>query len=107
MAFRIYRRNDGSSDIKFGMLACGSLLATPYSMCYDSPVLAAAVLPLLVRFWSKGFDNLPEVLSLAAVLALPFAQPILLPWHIPFAFLATLALWVVLYRRYKVEKIEM
>lgn len=103
MTFRIYCRNDGPHDIKFAILACGSLLSTPYSMCYDSPVLTAAVLPLLVRFWSKGFDNLPEVLALAAVLALPFAQPLLLPWHIPFAFLATLVLWVVLYRRYKYE----
>lgn len=104
VTWRLFRQENAPQDLKFALLATAALLATPYAMTYDTPLLAAAIISLVGRFWRYGFGNLAEVGVLAAVLVMPFGQAFFLPWHIPFACLTTLALWVVLYRRYRVEK---
>jgi len=48
-------KDDGRMDLRFGLLAAGMLLATPYSLSYDTPLLMLAVVPLLARIWCRGW----------------------------------------------------
>jgi alpha-1,2-mannosyltransferase len=93
---------DGSLDLRWGLLAAGTLLATPYSLSYDTPLLVLSILPLLTRCWRDGWDGI-ELGWIAALPMLPFAQSLTVGSHVPFAFL-TLSLWFgVLYRRFQKE----
>jgi hypothetical protein len=93
---------DGRLDLRFGLLAAGTLLATPYSLSYDTPLLMLSVIPLLARSWRDGWDGI-ELASVTALLALPYVQLLAVGWHVPFAFLALLLWFGVLYRRFQKE----
>ena len=96
-------KEDRRLDLRLALLAAGTLLATPYSLSYDTPLLILSVIPLLARSWRDGWDGI-ELASLTALLILPYAQPLAIGSHIPFAFLA-LSLWFgVLYRRFRNER---
>ncbi len=62
-------------ELQLAMLACATLLVTPYAFCYDLPLLSLAVLPLLPR---AGRDPL-ALTALALVWMLPTLQ---LAFHI-------------------------
>ena len=84
-------KEDEKLDLRFGLLAAGALLATPYSLSYDTPLLMLAIIPLLARGWRDGWNGI-EVAAAAALLISPYAQFFAVGWHVPFAFLALL-LW--------------
>jgi len=96
-------KQDGRLDLRFGLLAAGTLLATPYSLSYDTPLLMLSVIPLFARSWRDGWDGI-ELASVTALLALPYAQLLAVGWHVPFAFLALLTWFGVLYRRFRKER---
>jgi alpha-1,2-mannosyltransferase len=98
---RVFRERDKErNDLRYGMLACGALLATPYTLCYDMPLLAAAMVPLLVRFWHRGVDNMLEIAVFAAFVAAPYAQPLFSQWNVPFGLVTVLLLLTALWRCY-------
>jgi hypothetical protein len=97
------REEDGRLDLRLALLAAGTLLATPYSLSYDTPLLILSVIPLLARSWRDGWDGI-ELASVTALLILPYAQLIAAGSHIPFAFLALLLWFGVLYRRFQKER---
>jgi alpha-1,2-mannosyltransferase len=84
------------------LLAAGTLLTTPYSLSYDTPLLMLSVIPLLARSWRDGWDGI-ELVSVTALLIMPYAQPAAVGSHVPFAFLALLLWFGVLYRRFQKE----
>jgi len=91
---------DDRLDLRLALLAAGTLLATPYSLSYDTPLLILSIIPLLARNWRDGWDGI-ELASITALLMLPYAQLLAGGSHVPFAFLA-LSLWFgVLYRRFQ------
>jgi hypothetical protein len=75
------------------------LLATPYALSYDTPVLVLAVIPLLARAWRTGWDGL-ELAAVAALVVAPFAQATFIKAHIPFGACALTLAFCALYRRY-------
>ena len=98
-----FGKEDRRLDLRLALLAAGTLLTTPYSLSYDTPLLMLSVIPLLARSWRDGWDGM-ELVSLTALLILPYAQPLAVGSHVPFAFL-TLLLWFgVLYRRFQKER---
>jgi hypothetical protein len=96
-------KKDGRLDLRLALLAAGTLLTTPYSFSYDTPLLMLSVIPLLARNWRDGWDGI-ELASVTALLILPFAQPLAIGSHVPFAFLALLLWFGVLYRRFQKER---
>jgi len=96
-------KEDGRLDLRLGLLAAGSLLATPYSWSYDTPLLMLSIIPLLARSWRDGWDGI-ELMSVTALLMSPYAQLLAVDWHVPFAFLALLLWFGVLYRRFLKER---
>ncbi len=96
-------KEDGRLDLRWGLLAAGTLLTTPYSLSYDTPLLMLSIIPLLARSWRDGWDGI-ELTSVTALLMLPYAQLLCGAWHVPFAFLALLLWFGVLYRRFQKEK---
>ena len=94
---------DGRLDLRLALLAAGTLLTTPYSLSYDTPLLMLSVIPLLARSWRDGWDGI-ELASVTALLVLPYAQPLAVGSHVPFAFLALLLWFGVLYRRFQKER---
>jgi alpha-1,2-mannosyltransferase len=96
-------KEDGRLDLRLALLAAGTLLTTPYSLSYDTPLLMLSVIPLLARSWRDGWDAI-ELASVAALLILPYAQPLAIGSHVPFAFLALLLWFGVLYRRFQKER---
>jgi hypothetical protein len=95
-------RDDGRMDLRFGLLATGMLLATPYSLSYDTPLLMLAVVPLLARIWCKGWTGM-ELTAFFLLIILPFAQPLLFRSHIPFGFVAISVSFWVLFQLYRHE----
>jgi alpha-1,2-mannosyltransferase len=100
---RELRREDGAFDLRLALLAAGTLLATPYSLSYDTPLLMLSIIPLLARNWRDGWDGL-ELASVTGVLVSPYAQLLAVGSHVPFAFLALLLWFGVLYRRFQKER---
>ncbi len=96
-------KEDGRLDLRLALLAAGTLLVTPYSLSYDTPLLMLSVIPLLARSWRDGWDGI-ELVSVTALLILPYAQPLAVGTHVPFAFLALLLWFGVLYRRFRNER---
>jgi alpha-1,2-mannosyltransferase len=97
-------KEDGRLDLRLGLLAAGTLLTTPYALSYDTPLLMLSIIPLLARSWRDGWDGI-ELASVTALLILPSAQQFLaFFWHVPFAFLALLLWFGVLYRRFQKER---
>ena len=96
-------KEDGRLDLRLALLAAGTLLATPYSLSYDTPLLMLSVIPLLARSWRDGWDGI-ELASVTALLMLPYAQLLAIGSHVPFAFLALLQWFAVLYRRFQKER---
>jgi hypothetical protein len=96
-------KEDGRLDLRLGLLAAGTLLTTPYSLSYDTPLLMLSIIPLLARGWRDGWDGI-ELVSVTALLILPSAQPLFVGEHVPFAFLALLLWFGVLYRRFQKER---
>lgn len=94
---------DGSLDLRLALLAAGTLLVTPYALSYDTPLLILSVIPLLARSWRDGWDGI-ELASVTALLMLPYAQLLAAGRHVPFAFLALLLWFGVLYRRFQKER---
>lgn len=91
---------DGNDDLRLALLATATLLATPYSLSYDMPLLMLSLIPFVVRAWNSGCE-LTELAAFTALLIVPFAQPLAVAWHVPFGF-GALALWFwVLHRRYQ------
>ncbi len=82
-------KEDERLDLRLALLAAGTLLATPYSLSYDTPLLMLSVIPLLARGWRDGRS---------------YAQPLAVGSHIPFAFLALLLWFGVIYRRFQKER---
>jgi alpha-1,2-mannosyltransferase len=97
------KEEDERLDLRLALLAAGTLLTTPYSLSYDTPLLILSVIPLLARSWRDGWDGI-ELASVTALLILPYAQPLAVGSHIPFAFLALLLWFGVLYRRFQKER---
>jgi alpha-1,2-mannosyltransferase len=97
------RKEDGRLDLRLALLAAGTLLATPYSLSYDTPLLMLSVIPLLARSWRDGWDGI-ELASVTALLNLPYAQLLAVGSHVPFAFLALVLWFGVLYRRFQKER---
>ncbi len=95
-------KEDGRLDLRLALLAAGTLLTTPYSLSYDTPLLMLSVIPLLARSWRDGWDGI-ELASVTALLIMPYAQPVAVGSHVPFAFLALLLWFGVLYRRFQKE----
>jgi alpha-1,2-mannosyltransferase len=96
-------KEDGRLDLRLALLAAGTLLITPYSLSYDTPLLMLSVIPLLARNWREGWDGI-ELAALIPLVILPYAQLLAVGTHIPFACL-TLLLWFgVLYRRFQSER---
>src|SRR5258708_35133888 len=95
-------KEDGRLDLRLALLAAGTLLATPYSLSYDTPLLMLSVIPLLARSWRDGWDGI-ELASVTALVILPYAQPLAIGSHVPFAFLALLLPFGVLYRRFQAK----
>jgi alpha-1,2-mannosyltransferase len=100
---RELKKEDGRLDLRLALLAAGTLLATPYSLSYDTPLLMLSVIPLLARSWRDGWDGI-ELASVTALLVSPYAQPLAVGSHVPFAFLALLLWFGVLYRRFQKER---
>jgi glycosyl transferase family 87 len=98
-----FGKQDGRLDLRFGLLAAGTLLTTPYSLSYDTPLLMLSIIPLLARSWRDGWNGI-ELATLAALLISPYAQFFAVRWHVPFAFLALLLWFGVLYRRFQKER---
>jgi hypothetical protein len=94
--------DDGRLDLRLGLLATGALLSTPYSLSYDTPMLLLAMIPLLARAWRDGWDAV-ELGAIAALLTLPYAQPLLADYHIPFGLCALSLMFCALHRRYRQE----
>ncbi|HTK13297.1 MAG TPA: glycosyltransferase family 87 protein [Xanthobacteraceae bacterium] len=92
--------DDEMLDLRLALLITGTLLATPYALSYDTPVLILAILPLIARAWREGWDAL-ELAAVTALVVLPYAQPIFVKIHVPFGFCALLLSFCVLYRRYR------
>ena len=92
-------KDDGRMDLRFGLLAIGMLLATPYSLAYDTPLLMLAVIPLLARIWCKGWTGM-ALAAFFLLTVLPFAQLLLLKSHIPFGFIAALVSFWALFQCY-------
>ena len=90
---------DRANDLRLGLLAAGTLLATPYALAYDMPLLALAIVPVVVRFWQDG-GELWELVALAALLSVPYAQPQVIDARLPYAFAATALWFAVIYLRY-------
>ncbi|WP_024507475.1 glycosyltransferase family 87 protein [Bradyrhizobium sp. ARR65] len=97
-----HKQDDGRLDLRLALLAAGTLLVTPYSLSYDTPLLILSFIPLLARSWRDGWEGI-ELASLTALLALPYAQLLAVGSHVPFAFLALLLWFGVLYRRFRRE----
>jgi alpha-1,2-mannosyltransferase len=95
-------KEDGRLDLRLALLAAGTLLATPYSLSYDTPLLMLSIIPLLSRSWRDGWDGL-ELASVAGLLISPYAQLLTVGSHVPFAFLALLLCFGVLRRRFQKE----
>ena len=93
---------DGRTDLRLGLLAAGMLLATPYSLSYDTPLVMLAVVPLLARIWRYGWTGL-ELAAFSSLIALPFAQPLLQKIHVPFGFLAISVSFWTIFRCYRRE----
>ncbi|MFL5295722.1 MAG: glycosyltransferase family 87 protein [Phenylobacterium sp.] len=107
VVIRVFRqaaggRDDGRLDLRLGLLAAGALLAIPYSLSYDTPMLALAILPLVTRAWRRGLDGW-TCAAITGLLVLPYLQPILIPRHLPFALAALLLAFGALFRRYELE----
>jgi hypothetical protein len=98
-------RDDGRLDLRLGALATGALLATPYSLSYDTPMLALAILPLLARAWRRGWDGL-ELAAVTALLVSPFVTPLAMKAHLPFGPAALLLAFGALYRRHRLEAVS-
>jgi alpha-1,2-mannosyltransferase len=96
-------KEDGRLDLRLALLAAGTLLTTPYSLSYDTPLLMLSIIPLLARSWRDGWDGI-ELTSVTALLMLPYAQTLAVGSHVPFAFLALLLWFGVLYRRFQKER---
>jgi hypothetical protein len=96
-------KEDGRLDLRLGLLAAGTLLTTPYSLSYDTPLLMLSIIPLLARSWRDGWDGI-ELASVTALLLLPYAQTLAVGSHVPFAFLVLLLWFGVLYRRFQKER---
>jgi hypothetical protein len=84
-------------DLQLGILAAGSLLATPYALSYDTPRLALAVIPLLVRAWGRDWDGW-ALTAIAALAAAPYVQQSI-DGRVPIGFCALLLAFAVLCRR--------
>jgi hypothetical protein len=94
--------DDGKRDLRLGLLAAGTLLATPYSLSYDTPMLVLAVIPLIARSWREGWAG-PELVAVTALMVLPYATPLLVNAHVPVGPCALLLAFWALYRRYQRE----
>lgn len=90
--------SDAANDLRLSLLATGTLLATPYALSYDMPLLALAIVPVGVRIWDQGCE-LWELVALAALLAVPYVQPVAVGAGVPFALLATVLWFVVIHLR--------
>jgi alpha-1,2-mannosyltransferase len=87
-----------NASLRMALLATGTLLATPYTLAYDTPLLVVVLIPLLARVWRKGWD----AASLAAVSGLilfPYAPSNLSGVQVPFGVAALAIAFAVLYRR--------
>ena len=96
-------KEDGRLDLRLALLAAGTLLVTPYSLSYDTPLLILSVIPLLARSWRDGWDGV-ELASITMLLIMPYAQLLAIGTHVPFAFLALLLWFGVLHRRFQKER---
>jgi hypothetical protein len=96
-------KEDGRLDLRLALLAAGTLLVTPYSLSYDTPLLMLSIIPLFARSWRDGADGI-ELASLTTLLIMPYAQILAVGIHVPFAFLVLLLWFGVLYRRFQKER---
>lgn len=85
-------------EYRFALLAPAVLLVTPYALSYDLPLLAIAIIPLIIEAWNKGWNNGWELSAFALTLFVPY-QSYLVLHHVPFGLMVLCFLWVVLYWR--------
>jgi len=93
-----WRGREETLDLRLGLLAAGTLLATPYALAYDTPLLMLSVAPMFARAWRGNITRL-ELCALFALLIVPFAQPMFMKHDIPYGFLAVAAWFCALYSR--------
>ena len=84
-------------DLRLGLLASGALLATPYALTYDMPVLGLALVPLVARVW-RGELAAMELPAIAMLVAAPFVPEALIALHLPFALASLLLTFAALHR---------
>ncbi len=107
-AFRDVRNGwdkDGRMDLRLGVLAVATMLVTPYTLSYDTPLLALAIVPLLARAWHKGWDGI-GLASIVALALLPFVSPAMIDRSVPFGFLALLLTLGALIGRYRPRSVQ-
>ena len=91
----------GNRDAKLGLVACGSLLVGPYSLCYDLPLLAVAMIPLLKEPISgQRYDGL-NILLFILILIFPYSQPEMIPLHVPLGLITLIGLFAALAHKNK------
>lgn len=96
---------DGRWDLRLGLLSAGALLATPYALTYETPLLVLAAIPFVVRAWRRGWQGW-DLAATAALLVLPYAQILMIDVRLPFGFVALLLVFGALLRRYVLEAPE-
>ncbi len=90
------------TSLRMGLLATGALLAIPYGLFYDTPLLVLALLPLLARAWRQGWDA-AGLIAVSALILFPYAPSDLMGRQLPFGAAALALSFCVLYRRYRQE----
>jgi alpha-1,2-mannosyltransferase len=93
----------GSPCMRFGLIGCGALLATPHSMAYDTPLLAMAAATMLLSAWRKGWESSFELMAFIMLLLMPYLQPVLMHYGFAIGWIVLLVFFIALLRRYSKE----
>lgn len=93
----------GSPCLPFGLAGCGALLATPHSMAYDTPILAIGAATLALTAWRKGWAGSFELGAFAALMLMPYLQPLAMQIGLPVGWFILLVFFIATLRRYYME----
>lgn len=93
----------GSPCMRFGLIGCGALMASPHSMAYDTPLVALAACTLLLHAWRKGWANGFELGAFIALLVMPYLQPVMMHFGLAIGWIVLLVFFIALLHRYVME----